>query len=262
MKNLNPLISIITVVYNGEKYIEQTINSVFIQSYKNIEYIIIDGNSTDSTIKIIEKYESKISSWISEPDNGLSDAMNKGVALATGDYIIHLHSDDYFISSNSLQLLVSNLLDSDKKWICGFYKYVNSNNEIIKEDEFDTFNRRGMLVRNIIRHQSTMVPSDIFNEIKFDNKYFYAMDYDFFLRVWDKLGAPLFIHEYISYFRLDGTNLSSNFINSIKSEFHARFDYRIRNKEYLFIVYDLVIFILRFLKIIFYHKIRNKKNVK
>ena len=74
-----PLVSIITVVYNGQKYIEDVIKNVLHQSYKNIEYIIIDGGSTDNTLAIIKKYENQISSWISEDDNGISDAFNKGI---------------------------------------------------------------------------------------------------------------------------------------------------------------------------------------
>ncbi|HAI20244.1 MAG TPA: glycosyltransferase, partial [Xanthomarina gelatinilytica] len=80
-----PLVSIITVVYNGAKTLEQTILSVLNQTYKNIEYIIIDGESTDGTLDIIEMYRDKISTCISEPDEGLYDAMNKGVSIANGE---------------------------------------------------------------------------------------------------------------------------------------------------------------------------------
>jgi len=106
-------VSIITVVYNGEKYIENTINSVLSQSYKNIEFIIIDGESKDNTMNIVNKFRDKIDIIISEKDNGLSDAMNKGVKLANGEYIIHMHSDDMFTTENSLAKLV-NKIDSEK----------------------------------------------------------------------------------------------------------------------------------------------------
>ncbi|MFV9924546.1 MAG: glycosyltransferase [Francisella endosymbiont of Hyalomma scupense] len=86
MKNdIKPLITVITVVYNGEAYLEKTILSVINQTYESVEYIIIDGGSTDGTIDIIKKYESKINYWISEAYNGIYDAMNKGIKLATGD---------------------------------------------------------------------------------------------------------------------------------------------------------------------------------
>ena len=90
-----PLVSVITVVYNGEKYLEQTIQSVINQTYNNIEYIIIDGGSTDTTLDIIKKYKDYISYFISEPDNGLYDAMNKGIRRANGELIGMLNSDDW-----------------------------------------------------------------------------------------------------------------------------------------------------------------------
>lgn len=95
-------ITIITVCYNSAATIEKTIFSVVGQSYKNIEYIIVDGNSTDGTIEIIQNHQDKVSQWISEPDKGLYDAMNKGIAMATGDIIGILNSDDTFYSNTVL----------------------------------------------------------------------------------------------------------------------------------------------------------------
>ncbi|KOP39493.1 MULTISPECIES: glycosyltransferase family 2 protein [unclassified Flavobacterium] len=96
-------ISIITVCYNSSDTIEKTILSVASQTYKNIEYIIVDGNSKDSTLEIIKNNETKITKWISEPDKGLYDAMNKGLLLATGDLIGILNSDDTFYSATVIQ---------------------------------------------------------------------------------------------------------------------------------------------------------------
>jgi len=100
-------ITIITVCFNSFETIEKTILSVAAQSYKNIEYIIIDGNSTDGTLDIIKKHEDKILKWISEPDNGLYDAMNKGISLATGDIIGVLNSDDTFYSTTVVEEIVN-----------------------------------------------------------------------------------------------------------------------------------------------------------
>jgi glycosyltransferase involved in cell wall biosynthesis len=100
-------ISIITVCYNSAATIEKTIQSVGSQSYPNIEYIIVDGNSKDDTLSIIKKHQDKVATWISEPDKGLYDAMNKGIALATGDFIGILNSDDTFYSDTVIAELVA-----------------------------------------------------------------------------------------------------------------------------------------------------------
>ena len=99
-----PLISVITVVYNGEKYLEQTIQSVINQSYDNVEYIIVDGGSTDSTLEIIQKYNDVIDYWVSASDKGIYDAMNKGTTLALGRYTLHINADDLLFQPNSLDL--------------------------------------------------------------------------------------------------------------------------------------------------------------
>ncbi|MFC2110142.1 glycosyltransferase family 2 protein [Bacteroidota bacterium] len=96
-------ISIITVCYNSAATIEKTIQSVAAQTYKNLEYIVVDGNSNDATLSIIKKYDSVITKWISEPDKGLYDAMNKGIALATGDIVGILNSDDTFATETVLE---------------------------------------------------------------------------------------------------------------------------------------------------------------
>ncbi len=90
-----PKISIITPCFNAVNYIEQTILSIIEQNYDNLEYIIIDGGSTDGTVDIIRKYEDKLAYWISEPDQGQSDAINKGIAKATGDIFNWINADDY-----------------------------------------------------------------------------------------------------------------------------------------------------------------------
>ncbi len=111
-----PLISIITVVYNGEKYLKQAIESVINQTYKNIEYIIIDGGSTDNTLNIIKNYHQNISKWVSEPDNGLYDAMNKGIKLATGELIGMVNSDDWS-ELTAVEIIVNEYLKNDNKQI-------------------------------------------------------------------------------------------------------------------------------------------------
>jgi glycosyltransferase involved in cell wall biosynthesis len=105
---INPLMSVITVCYNSEKYIENTIESVINQTYKNIEYIIIDGGSNDKTLDIIEKYKDKITKIVSESDKGIYDAMNKGLKLASGDIIGFLNSDDFYYDKSVVEQIVKN----------------------------------------------------------------------------------------------------------------------------------------------------------
>lgn len=108
-----PLITVITVVFNGVSMIADTIRSVINQTYDNVEYIIIDGGSTDGTWEAIREYEHAIDYWVSEKDAGIYDAMNKGIALAGGDYIGMLNSDDFFADPSALEKIVAGLKAND-----------------------------------------------------------------------------------------------------------------------------------------------------
>ncbi|MBT3877439.1 MAG: glycosyltransferase, partial [Candidatus Scalindua sp.] len=99
-------VSIITAVFNEVELIEQCINSVLSQSYENIEYIIVDGGSTDGTVEVIRKYKDKISNWISKPDNGLYYALNKGLQMATGEIVGFLHADDIYPDNEIINTVV------------------------------------------------------------------------------------------------------------------------------------------------------------
>lgn len=114
---LNPLITVITVVFNGEEHLENTIISVISQNYQNLEYIIIDGGSTDGTLDIIKRYEHRIDHWISEKDFGIYDAMNKGVSFSNGKYIHFLNSGDLFFSSSALEGAYKFLIEPYKIFI-------------------------------------------------------------------------------------------------------------------------------------------------
>lgn len=101
-----PLVSVITVVLNGEKYLEQTIQSIINSSYASIEYIVIDGGSTDNSLDIIKKYEGQIDYWVSEPDAGIYDAMNKGTQVSLGEYTLHINADDLIFDSLALEKII------------------------------------------------------------------------------------------------------------------------------------------------------------
>ena len=107
--HLHPKFSIITVTYQAGKVLEDTIQSVIFQTYRNVEYIIVDGGSMDNTLDIVKKYQDRISIVVSEPDKGLYDAMNKGIRLATGDYVCFLNAGDELHENETLQRMVHTL---------------------------------------------------------------------------------------------------------------------------------------------------------
>lgn len=113
----DPLISIITITFNAEQFLESTIKSIVGQDYPNIEYIVIDGGSTDRTVDIIHKYQDDISYWLSEPDRGISDAWNKGLAAASGEIIGLLNAGDYFLDPSYLSI-VSSQLNVNEAVVC------------------------------------------------------------------------------------------------------------------------------------------------
>ena len=106
----SPLISIVTIVYNDLPGFQKTVKSVIDQDYKNIEYIVIDGGSTDGTVQAIKENEAHIDYWVSEPDKGIADAFNKGVLAAKGDWIVLLNAADYFQHSGVIDLMIPHLL--------------------------------------------------------------------------------------------------------------------------------------------------------
>lgn len=110
-----PLITVITVVYNGKTYLENTIKSILNQTYDNVEYIIVDGGSNDGSVDIIRNFENNIDYWVSERDLGLYDALNKGICLAQGEVIGHLHADDVFFSHDIINEIVTIFIDKQLK---------------------------------------------------------------------------------------------------------------------------------------------------
>jgi glycosyltransferase involved in cell wall biosynthesis len=129
----DPKISIITVVFNAQNTIERCINSVLAQKFKNIEYIIIDGGSTDDTCKIINDYRENIDVFMSEPDNGIYDAMNKGIALATGDVIGIINADDFLADEDVLYNIAKEFAEKDIRILYGDLDYIDRGDKLIRK---------------------------------------------------------------------------------------------------------------------------------
>ena len=125
-KKDNPLISVVTAVYNGEKFLEQAINSVLNQSYDNFELIVIDGGSTDGTLDIIKKYDKQINYWVTEPDHGLYDALAKGFSFASGDIFSWLNSDDIFYPW-AFEKVAETMRTGETQWITGIPTWIKEN---------------------------------------------------------------------------------------------------------------------------------------
>lgn len=197
-----PLISIITVVYNGIKTIEQTILSVVRQPYQNKEYIIIDGGSTDGTVDIIKKYQSHLAYWISEPDNGIYDAMNKGIAHAKGELIGILNSNDWF-EENIFNTIAEQFLKTGNNCI------IHGMLRNFLEEEF--YNITGNSIRRLrydmIQHPTCFIPLKIYETFgTYDTRYKYSADYDLILRFVNKEVSFSFIEKVITNFRLGGVS--------------------------------------------------------
>ena len=170
-------ISIITVNYNNEKGLEKTIKSVIFQSYGNIEYIIIDGNSKDNSIKIIDKYANKIDKIISEQDNGVYDAMNKGIEISTGDWIIFMNSGDIFYDQNSIASIFKKTIESDV--LFGNAIYTKEKKQILVK----TKNLNRMNFYMPFSHQSVFVKSKILKKFGFDTSFSILADFNLFHRL-------------------------------------------------------------------------------
>ena len=138
-----PLVSIITPVLNGDKNLEDTIKSILDQTYTNIEYIIIDGGSSDKTTDIIKKYDNKISYWVSEKDNGIGDAFNKGIKVAKGDYINFQGDEDGFTYKNALEDIFQNINTGEEIYLSTRIKRVDVNgNEIYISKHIKYFDKK------------------------------------------------------------------------------------------------------------------------
>lgn len=175
------LCSIITVCFNSEKTIEKTIESVLNQTYKNIEYLIIDGNSMDGTMEIVKKYEPLFEGrmkWVSEPDKGIYDAMNKGIRMASGKLIGIINSDDYY-EPTAVEDMISAMSDEAYQILYGFLRTLSDGVERNISIGSHLFLREGM-----IAHPTCFVTKQLYDELgTYDTQFVSAADYDFMLRM-------------------------------------------------------------------------------
>jgi len=180
-------ISIITPTYNSESTIRDTINSIINQNYVDLEYIIVDGASSDKTLEIIEEYQSKIKiKLVSEPDNGLYDAMNKGINLATGDIVGILNSDDFYNDSDVLTQVNQVFLGNDIDAVYADLQFVDQNNikKVVRTWISGCCKERKIANGWIVPHPTFFVKKEIYNKHGYFNlKFRIAADYELLLRL-------------------------------------------------------------------------------
>ena len=186
----NPKFTIITVTYNAGKVLEKTIQSVISQSYRNVEYIIVDGKSKDNTLKITDFYKEWIHNLVSEPDKGLYDAMNKGIRLATGDYLCFLNAGDKLHDENTLQRIVDSLKEKTQPDVLyGETAIVDENGNFLhmrrlstpQELNWKSF-RQGMLVC----HQAFFAKRELAVQEPYLLDYRFSADFDWCIRIMKK----------------------------------------------------------------------------
>ena len=190
MNHPHPKFSIITVTYNAEKVLEDTIQSVIFQTYRNVEYIIVDGASKDHTLEIVNKYHNRINKVISEPDKGLYDAMNKGIQLATGDYLCFLNASDKFHDSETLQKIVHTLKGQElPDVIYGETAIVDEEGHFLHMRRLSTpahLNWKSFKQGMLVCHQAFFVNRELAINHLYDLQYRFSADVDWCIRIMKK----------------------------------------------------------------------------
>lgn len=198
-----PLVSIITVVRNAALSLDKTIQSVIKQSYEHIEYIIVDGLSTDNTVQIIKQYDKNITRWISEKDKNLYDAMNKGLALAKGDLVWFLHAGDVIPNDNTLQNALQNyqphydLVYGEALVLKSDNTFINWHKKVPQQLVWQDF-KQGM----VVCHQAMLIKRSVAKE--YDLRWVLAGDIDWCLRSMKGVKFSLYVSDILCYFQTGG----------------------------------------------------------
>ena len=205
-------VTIITVNYNNRNGLERTIKSVIQQTYSDIEYIVIDGASTDGSIEVIKQYSNQISLWISEPDNGIYNAMNKGIGKANGNYILFLNSGDYLINSQTISNVFTKKQENTDL-IIGRQKHINAIGKISKAPRLHV-NEINMqfFLSSTLPHQATFIKRSLFDTCNVYNEtYQVSADWVFWIKSVVEYGCTYkIIPQYISIMEPEGMSSQMN----------------------------------------------------
>lgn len=238
----NFLISILTVVYNNSKGLERTIQSVSNQTYSNIEYVIIDGASTDGTLNIIERYKLFIDYYLSEEDEGIYDAMNKGVNYCNGDFVIFLNAGDCFYSSNSLDEAITKMNDPNLIYFGRAKIEKDKINWLYPPTIIDTQEKaKKWAIKYLPNHQTILFPKCFYKFNKFNTTFKLFGDTDYKIRCL-KYNDVYFLDIVLSTFELGGVSSRSNNWSTVVTQFRESFligKLHYKNKP----IYKLILYI-------------------
>lgn len=233
--NEDPKVSIITVVYNGEAHLEQTIRSVLGQSYGNIEYIIIDGGSTDGTLSLLEQYDEHIDYWVSEPDGGIYDAMNKGIAKATGEIVGLINADDWY-ETDAVEKAVQAFERTKADVVHGGMYILKENGEGFVKSAVSEMQKlsKGML----LNHPTVFARKALYDKYGgFDTSYRIVADWEMMMR-WKLQGAEFAaLEETLANFRMGGVS-SAYLKRSFREKHDVRRKYGICGAVDWYYLYD------------------------
>lgn len=196
-----PYFSIITVVYNGEQYLEATIKSIIKQTYNNIEYIIIDGGSNDATLNIIRNYDGFIDYWVSEKDEGIYDAMNKGLQACNGEYVWFMNAGDRIFKNNTIETIVHLYPDADVYY--GSTELIDHSGNTIKLVQVPSkLTWKSFLHGMVVSHQSIIIKKSLVN--LYDLQYQYVSDHDWIVDALQKANTIIYAKIPLSKYLVDG----------------------------------------------------------
>lgn len=217
-----PSISIITCTWNSAKYLPQTIESVLSQTYTPFEFIFVDGGSTDGTLELINSVPGNMK-VLNNIRGGISNAMNAGLEIATGDIVAHLHSDDFYLNPTVLEEVAKTFRDTGTEWLFGNQINVIDDNLVPLTYEVPVYSYNRLLKSNFIPHHSTFIKRSLLEKNGFFNtNYRYAMDYDLWLRL-GKLAEPIQLETPLAAFRCHPGSLStSQPLEGLKEDFKIR----------------------------------------
>ena len=217
----HPKISVITVCFNEIERIESTILSVVEQTYENIEFIVVDGNSNDGTRDILNKYKDKIDTYISEADDGIYDAMNKGVKYSTGDFLYFLNGGDKLFSPETICSIFSDLNLIEKVDVIYGNRYLmKKDGNLYYQTQPNSIDSIFLLINGTIYHQAAFISKNAFNKLGgYNLDYKIASDYDLFVRLKTKLNANfIYVNKTVCVFFSDGISYNPDYFKLNQAE--------------------------------------------